>query len=133
MDSHLDKENYPNGEGTLQRVFNRLNNLDLHGGGMSVMAYSVTMPEDQWNADTSFLNEKVYGNDFVSICLKNMNVNSSSCYELGMVKVVNLEVADKLQTYIQPFKPISKVLRKIVPEDLAAEIEKAPTFKDLWG
>lgn len=132
MDSHLDKENYPNGEGTLQRMFNRLNNLDLHDGGISAMAYSVILPEDQWNADKSFLNDKVNGNDFVSICLKNLNVNSYSSYELGMVKIENLEIVDKLYTYIQPFKPISKVLRKIVPDELITKIETAPKFNDLW-
>jgi hypothetical protein len=133
MDNHLDKDNYPNGEGALQQMFNRLNNLGFQGGEISqVTAYTVIMPEDQYGADTSFLNEKVNGQDFVSICLKTLNVNSSSCYELGMVKVENLQVTGQLQTYLQPFKPVSKVLRKIVPEELIEEIEKAPSFKDRW-
>ena len=35
MDNHLDKDNYPNGEGALQQMFNRLNNLGFQGGEIS--------------------------------------------------------------------------------------------------
>lgn len=133
MDNHVDREKYPNGEGALQQMFNRLNTLGFPCGGVSqVTAYTIIMPEDQYDADTSFLNDKVNGQEFVSICMKTLNVNSSSCYELGMAKVENLQVTDQLQTYIQPFKPVSKALRTIVPDDLMLEIEKAPSFRDLW-
>lgn len=122
------------GKTVLQQTFDEINNLDFPNGGINkIAAYTVIMPEDKWDLDTSFLYDKVNGNDFISICLKTLNVNSYTSYELGMVKIDNLEITDSFQSYIKPCKPISKALGKIIPDSLKAKIEVAPTFKDLWS
>lgn len=127
-----DSEFYPDGVGSLQRAFNRYNDVDYDKGGIGrIMSYTIINSE--FGEDTSYLNDKANGKDFVSICMKSLSTMSYTCYELAMVKVEGLKVTDKLETYLQPLKPVSKALRKVVPDGLMAEIEKAPTFKDMWA
>ena len=91
----------------------------------SVSSFSMLPKDDTW-AESHMLQAKMDGLDFAAVCMKVLNVNSNSSYELGLVKVAEWRVVDTFQSYINPLFPISKALRKIMPQDLLQQIDDAP-------
>lgn len=97
----------------------------------SISSFSIIPKDDSWE-ESHMLQEKIDGFDFASVCMKVLNVNSNSAYELGLVKVVKWQVVDTFQSYIKPLSPISKDLRKLMPQEILAHIDEAPTLDMLW-
>jgi inhibitor of KinA sporulation pathway (predicted exonuclease) len=78
------------------------------------------------------LQEKMDGLDFAAVCMKTLNVDSRTAYEIGLVKVVGWQVIDTFSSYMNPVAPLSKALRKSLPEKLIQKIDEAPKLLDLW-
>lgn len=97
----------------------------------SVSSFSMLPKDNTWD-ESHMLQAKMDGLDFAAVCMKVLNVNSNSSYELGLVKVSGWRVVDTFHSYINPLYPISKALRKIMPQDLLQQIDEAPTLDLLW-
>ncbi len=99
---------------------------------IQVSQYVVINDMDNYMHDTSWLAEKLKYGNFVSICLKTLNVNSGTCYEIGLVKVEDFHVIDMHQSYLKPIKPLSKALLKEIPKEILNSLNEAPTFPEFW-
>lgn len=99
---------------------------------VSVSNFSYLPKDNSWE-ESHMLEEKMEGFDFLAVCMKVLNVNSKSAYELGLVKVVGWQVEDTFSSYIRPLAPISKSLRRNLPSDFLYKIENAPTLDSLWS
>lgn len=99
---------------------------------INVTQYIVINDMDNYVHDTSWLSENLKYGNFVSLCLKTLNVNSGTCYEIGIVKVEKFHVVDIFQSYLRPIKPLSKAMIKEIPRELLDNLNEAPSFPELW-
>lgn len=91
------------------------------------------IPKDNSWDESHMLERKKNGLDFATVCVKTLNVDSRTAYELGLVKVVGWQVVDTFFSYIQPVYPLSKALRKILPVELSKKIDQAPSLDSIWS
>lgn len=97
-----------------------------------ILSFTLITNEKNHDTDTNFLIDKVNSDSYTSICLKTLNILSSSCYDIGLVKVENKKVVDMFHSYLKPYKPINKNNQKYVSKDTLEKINKAPSFKEIW-
>ncbi len=97
----------------------------------SVSHFTMLPKNNSWE-ESHMLQEKMNGLDFAAVCMKTLNVDSRTAYELGLIKIVGWKAVDCLSTYISPVVPISKALRKILPYEFLLKIDSAPTINDIW-
>lgn len=98
---------------------------------ISVNSFTMLPKTKTWD-ESHFLQGKMEGLDFAAVCMKTLNVDSRTAYEIGLVKVVEWEVVDTFSSYMNPVAPLSKALRKSLPEKLIQKIDEAPKLLDLW-
>lgn len=97
----------------------------------SVTSFTMLPKTGSWD-ESHMLQERLEGLDFAAVCMKTLNVDSRTAYEVGLVKVVGWRVVDTFSSYMNPVAPISKALRKVISEELLQKIDEAPTLLDLW-
>lgn len=97
---------------------------------VSVSNMSYIPKNGSWD-ESHMLQNKEKGLDFVSVCVKILT-DSRTSYELGLVKVVGWKVVDTFFSFIQPVTPISKALRKKLPEDFLIKVDNAPSLNSIW-
>lgn len=97
----------------------------------TISSFSFVPKDNSWD-ESHMLQEKMNGLDFAAVCVKVLNVDSRTSYELGLIKVQNWKVTDTFQSYINPVVPISKAMRKIIDPSLLAAIDDAPTLSEIW-
>lgn len=98
---------------------------------LSVSSFTMLPKTNSWD-ESHMLQEKMKGLDFAAVCMKTLNVDSRTAYEIGLVKVVGWRVVDTFSSYMKPVAPLSKALRKSLPENMLQKIDEAPTLLDLW-
>ena len=98
---------------------------------ISVTSFTMLPKTKTWD-ESHLLQGKMEGLDFAAVCMKTLNVDSRTAYEIGLVKVVGWEVVDTFSSYMNPVAPLSKALRKSLPEKLIQKVDEAPTLLDLW-
>lgn len=98
---------------------------------LSVTSFTMLPKTNSWD-ESHMLQEKMDGLDFAAVCMKTLNVDSRTAYEIGLVKVVGWQVIDTFSSYMNPVAPLSKALRKSLPEKLIQKIDEAPMLLDLW-
>lgn len=96
----------------------------------SVSSFSFIPKTNTWD-ETHMLEAKMEGFDFASVCVRSFG-DSRSSYELGLVKVVEWRVVDTFSSIFQPVVPLSKALRKRLPDILLEKIDRAPTLSSIW-
>lgn len=81
--------------------------------------------------EVHMLQEKASKGDFCSVCVKTLTIDSRTSYELGLVKVVGLNIVSAYSTFLKP-NSISKAMQKKMPESLWRNLNDAPKFEDVW-